>query len=151
MIIQVDSRESKNSRDRICAQFDRLGMQWYVSKLYYGDYASVDAPLCVVERKKSASEWWSNCIAGHARFKAELERMKELGGRMTILFEDKHIAKLEDFIMTENPHSSISGERIYRISRAWADKYGIDFAFVQDKRLTGKKIVEILNNYARGQ
>ena len=48
MVIQVDTREHKSEWERIQSQFDSLGVQYFRSKLYCGDYQSLDnAKLCI--------------------------------------------------------------------------------------------------------
>ena len=56
MVIQIDSREKKIHRDRITAGFDFLRIKWFVSKLPFGDYMSLDNPKLVVDRKHDLAE-----------------------------------------------------------------------------------------------
>ena len=58
------------------------------------------------------------------------------------------IKSLEDVIGWKNPRLqesplAVSGERLYRIMSAMASHYGIEWQFC-DKRVTGKKIIKLL-------
>ena len=52
MIIQVDTREHEKEWERISKQFDNLGVTYFRSKLYVGDYMNMDNPRVVIDRKK---------------------------------------------------------------------------------------------------
>lgn len=52
MTIQIDSREHKWELARIQRQLTALGCKTIVSKLYVGDYQSLDNPRLVIDRKK---------------------------------------------------------------------------------------------------
>ena len=51
MDIQIDSREHKKEYERITKQLDDLGVNHFRSKLYVGDYQSLDIPRLVIDRK----------------------------------------------------------------------------------------------------
>ena len=52
MQIQIDSREHKKEVERVKRQFDDLGIDYFTSKLYVGDYMSLDNPRLVIDRKR---------------------------------------------------------------------------------------------------
>lgn len=52
MIIQTDTREHKKEWERIQKQFDSLGVQYFRSKLYCGDYQSLDNAKLCIDRKR---------------------------------------------------------------------------------------------------
>ena len=56
MQIQVDTREHKKEWERVQKQFDAMEIQYFRSKLYVGDYQSLDNPRLVVDRKKDLQE-----------------------------------------------------------------------------------------------
>ena len=148
MIIQQDSREQPTPAKRIREQISLSGHTVVVSKLYFGDYVLFEYPKIAVERKAHIGEIAQNAVSGHERFRAELERMKCVGGKMYILIEQdridgKKIASLEDVILWENKHGSVQGERIYRILKSWENKYDIEYHFCK-KADTGKRIIELL-------
>ena len=104
MIIQIDSREHKKERQRIEQQFDALGIQYYTSKLYVGDYMGLDNPRLIIDRKKDIGEIYSNVVQGHDRFVGELLRAKDVGIQLVILCEHgEGIKDLVDVIWWQNP------------------------------------------------
>ena len=84
MQIQCDSREKKGELERIQGQFDRLGVDYFVSKLYVGDYMNLDNPRLVIDRKKNLQELCGNITQQHERFQAELMRAREVGIRIIV-------------------------------------------------------------------
>lgn len=52
MQIQCDTREHKSEWVRIEKQFKELGVQYFRSKLFVGDYMNLDNPRLVIDRKK---------------------------------------------------------------------------------------------------
>ena len=109
-------------------------------------------PLLIVDRKQTIAELAKNCTADHDRFKRELERAKSVGATLVILVEQNrykdrerwiHVGTIEDLMLWESPHTTIRGEKVYRVLRAWMAKYPIRVEFC-DRRQTGKRILEIL-------
>ena len=162
MIIQVDTREHEKEWERISAQFDNLGMTYFRSKMYVGDYMNMDNPRVVIDRKKDLQELCGNVCQQHERFRAELMRAKEIGIKVIILCEHGHGIKcLEDVIFWENPRRKIReyvdgkwqtfetkamrGEHLYKILSTQEERYGVRFEFCE-KEETGRRIVEILKN-----
>lgn len=150
MQVQCDSREKKSELKRIQNQFDHLGVHYFVSKLYVGDYMSLDNPRKVIDRKKDLGELCNNVTQQHERFRAELVRAKENGIQVIILCEHGgNIRQLEDVFFWENPrrrHSpkATSGAQLFRSLCTMRDRYGVQFAFC-DKRQTGREIVRLLS------
>jgi hypothetical protein len=155
MTIQCDTREHSEQIERIEKQFDDLGVKHFRSKLYVGDYQSLDNPRLVVDRKKDLQEIAGNVCQQHERFRTELIRAQEAGIQIVILCEHGgQIRSLEDVFFWDNPRrrtskGAISGQRLFKILSTMKEKYGIRFEFC-DKRQTGRRIVEILTNDKRG-
>ena len=170
MNIQVDSREHKGEWERIKVQFDDLGIDYFRSKLYVGDYQSLDNPRLVIDRKKDLQELYGNICAQHERFKRELLRAMEQGIKIVILCEHgEDVKSLEDVYFFYQPptkrwrvvkkkvngkevkvresymQKEINGKSMYKSFRTIRDRYNVDFVFCT-KEETGKKIVEILSN-----
>ena len=164
MNIQVDSREHESEWKRISKQFDDLGVKYFRSKLYVGDYQSLDNPRLVIDRKKDLQELCGNVCQQHERFKAELIRAMQNGIKIVILCEHgEDIQTMEDVYFWQNPRKyqmrwkAVDGKRIKEVVSAKAvdgcqlykslctirDRYNVDFVFCQ-KHETGQKIVEIL-------
>lgn len=156
MIIQIDTREHKFELARIQSQIERLGVKTIKSKLYVGDYQSLDNPRLVIDRKKDLLEICSNVCQQHERFQKELMRARDAEIKIIILCEHGHdINCLEDVYFWDNPRlkespKATKGETLYRTLSTIRDRYGIDFEFC-DKRSTGKRIIELLGGEIDGK
>lgn len=166
MQIQVDTREHKAEWERIQKQFDDMGIKYFRSKMYVGDYQSLDNPRLVIDRKKNLQELCGNVCQQHERFKAELIRALQQNIKIVILVEHgEDVKTLEDVWFWENPRKheirwrmvngkrvrtvqsekAVDGSQLYRSLKTIKDRYNVDFVF-GTKEQTGQKIVEILNN-----
>lgn len=164
MQVQVDTREHAKEWERIKGQFDTLGVQYFRSKMYVGDYQSLDNSRLVIDRKKDLQEIVGNVCQQHERFKAELLRAKEQGIKLIILCEHgADIKNLEDVYFWQNPckyqirwktvngkrvkdvisAKAVDGNQLYKSLCTIRDRYNVDFQFCS-KEETGKKIIEIL-------
>ena len=85
MNIQIDSREKSRAIKKIIKEFDSQGVKHYVSKLYVGDYMSLDNPRLVIDRKQNLTEVCANVCQDHDRFRAELIRANESEIKVIIL------------------------------------------------------------------
>lgn len=168
MTIQVDSREHASEWKRIQKQFDDIGIQYFRSKLYCGDYVSLDNSRLVIDRKKNLQEICGNVCQQHERFKRELLRAIDAQIRIVFLIEHgSDIQSLEDVYFWQNPRKheirwrvnkqtgqkekyfispkAVDGKQLYKSLCTIRDRYGACFEFCT-KDQTGKKIVEILEN-----
>lgn len=150
MTIQIDTREHKWELARIQKQLTNLGIKTIVSKLYVGDYQSLDNPRLVVDRKKNLLELCGNVCQQHERFRNELLRAQDAGIQIIILVEETGINQLEDVYFWDNPRrekspKATTGKSLYRSLITVRDRYNVRFAFCR-KSETGKKIVELLSN-----
>lgn len=166
MQIIVDTREHQSEWSRISKQFDELGVKYFRSKLYCGDYQSMDNTRLVVDRKKDLQELCGNVCQQHERFKAELVRAIEQGIKIVILCEHgPEIKSLEDVWFWQNPRKhkviwktvngkrvktvisdkAVDGNQLYKSLCTIRDRYNVDFVFCT-KEETGRRIVEILSN-----
>lgn len=166
MQIQIDSREHKKEYERIARQFDELGIQHFRSKLYVGDYMSLDNPRLIIDRKKDLQELCGNVCQQHERFKAELLRAREQGIRLIILVEHgDDIRSIEDVYFWKNPRKyeirwrwkdgkrvksvisakAVDGKQLYKSLCTIRERYGADFAFC-NKQDTGRVIAELLSH-----
>ena len=164
MQVQVDTREHKSEWERIQKQFDALRVQYFRSKLYVGDYQSLDNPRLVIDRKKDLNELCGNVCQQHDRFKAELIRAMQQNIKIVILVEHgEDVRSLEDVYFWENPRKheviwktvngkrvkavrsekAVDGMQLYKSLCTIRDRYNVDFEFCT-KEETGKRIVEIL-------
>jgi hypothetical protein len=170
MQIQIDTREHKRELARIEEQLRALGVDYFKSKLYVGDYMSLDNPRLVVDRKKDLLELCGNVCQQHERFRAELIRAKEHGIKLIILVEHgPDIKSLEDVYFWQNPRNKpsrwvmsdgrpikvpekgggIQGEQLFRSLCTIRDRYDVTFAFCE-KGNTGAEIVRLLGGIQNG-
>jgi hypothetical protein len=160
--IQIDSREKARAIREIVAEFDRRGVDHFVSKLYVGDYMNYDNPRLIIDRKQNLTELCSNVCQDHNRFREEMLKARDHGIRMIILCEHGDgIECLEDVIWWDNPrrHKRIknpetgrreeretkatTGDKLYKILSTFQRKYGCRFLFCS-KEETGRRIIELL-------
>ena len=148
----IDSREKPKAIRSIVKYFDSIGLVHETSKLFIGDYQDFNRPQIIVDRKQNIAELAKNCTADHERFRRELERAQKANTTLVVLVEQNrykdrdrwiHIENIEDLMLWESPHTTIRGEKVYRVLRSWMAKYPLRVEFC-DKRSTGRRIYEII-------
>ena len=141
MIIHIDTREKPSAIGKILKQFDDAGVKYSRTKLYVGDYVSLENNFYVIDRKHQ-----------HQRFKAELLRAKDEGIKVCVLVEHGgNITCLEDVKNWVNPRLKTSpkatkGETLYKILNTLTWTCDVDFEFCK-KGETGNKIIELLKEH----
>lgn len=164
MTIQIDTREHKAEAARIERQLDAMGVSHFRSKLYCGDYQSLDSGRLVIDRKKDLLELCGNVTQQHERFRRELVRANEAGISIIVLCEHGGgIRQLTDVYFWENPRTlaekwtvedgkpkriraypnATTGPELFRILQTISRKYGVRFEFC-DPVNTGETIVRLL-------
>lgn len=148
----IDSREKPKAIQTIIKQFDEAGIRYETSKLLFGDYMDYSRPGLVIDRKQNIAELAKNCTREHERFRRELERVTAAGAELVILVEQNRyksgdewisVNGITDLILWSNPHTQIRGEKVFRVLSSWVAKYKLRVEFC-DKRVTGKRILEII-------
>ena len=148
----IDTREKPKAIQGIMRTIERMGIPYERTKLLFGDYQDYNRPEVVIDRKQSIQELAQNCTRDHVRFRAELDRAKKAGAKLVILVEQNRykdgdewrtVENITDLMYWTSPHTTIRGEKVYRVLRGWMAKYNIDVQFC-DKRNTGKRILEII-------
>ena len=148
----IDSREKPKAIQNIMKTIDAAGIVHERTKLLFGDYQDFNRPGIVIDRKQSIQELSMNCTRDHVRFKAELERAKKAGSHLVILVEQNrykdgdrwiHVGDISDLMCWSSPHTTIRGEKVYRVLASWVNKYDLSVEFC-DKRQTGRRILEII-------
>ena len=168
MEIQVDSREHAAEWERISKQFDKLGIKYFRSKLYVGDYQSLDNARLVIDRKKNLQELCTNVCQQHERFRKELIRARDANISIIILCEHgAGIRDLSDVYFWQNPRcrrteikmvdgrprrvpvspNAIDGDKLFKTLETISKRYNVRFEFCT-KSETGKRIVELLGGEA---
>ena len=164
MTIQIDPRAHKSESARIERQFDAMGVAHFRSKLYCGDYQSLDNGRLVIDRKKDLLELCGNVTQQHERFRRELIRANEAGIRIIVLCEHGHgIERLSDVYFWDNPRlhaekwivedgrprkvpaypKATTGASLFHSLQTICGKYGVRFEFC-DPANTGEMIVKLL-------
>ena len=148
----IDTREKPKAIENILKTFDSEGIQYERTKLLFGDYADYNRPQIVIDRKQNIAELAKNCTVEAERFKKELERAQRANSRLVILVEQNRykdretwvqVRDISDLMLWSNTHTTIRGEKVFRVLSAWVSKYDISVVFC-DKRQTGQKILEII-------
>ena len=148
--IVSDTREKKNQH--VLKYFEEHGVDYIIRKLDYGDYQDEEHTEICIDRKQNIAELAKNCTVEAERFKKELERAQRANSRLVILVEQNRykdrdewvqVNDIADLMLWSNPHTTIRGEKVFRVLSAWVNKYDIEVRFC-DKRVTGRKILEIL-------
>lgn len=164
MTIQCDTREHAKEWRRIKSQFDSMGVDYFRSKLWVGDYMNIDNPRLVIDRKKDLLELCGNITQQHKRFAAELVRAQEKNIKIIILCEHgEGIESLTDVYFWHNPRLDLyewviqdghptkipkypkatDGTALYKSLITMRDKYGIEFCFCNQSE-TGGVITQLL-------
>lgn len=152
MTIQIDTREKARAIKKIVAEFERQNIKHYSSKLYVGDYMSLDNPRLIIDRKQNLSEVCSNVCQGHERFRSELIRAKDNGIKLIILIEHSNqIKSVEDVEKWVNPRikkrvwvpdqlkTNDKGEEYWKVGHYQTEK---------TKAMTGKTLSKIMQTMA---
>lgn len=149
MTIQIDSREKPRAIMRIIHEFEQQEIKHFTSKLYVGDYMSLDNPRLVIDRKQNLLEVYANLCQGYNRFISELDRAANHDIKIIILCEHgRGVKSLEDVKSWYNPrldHTPYAwdGERLCRMMKKFEANHNTEFLFCE-KSETGKKIIELL-------
>ena len=145
-VIWIDSREKENKH--IAEYFVDQKIDFFVSKLPYGDYMSLNNARVIIERKCSILEMVSTLGKDHERFKKELKEATKYGIHLIILIEEEGYFCLEDVKSWANPfrnknQRAMSGETAYKILKSYIQYYDVEIQFT-NKGDAGSKILELL-------
>lgn len=165
MQIMIDTREKQHAIKRILSEFEKHGIQSISSKLYVGDYMSLDNPRLIIDRKQNLQELCGNVCQQHERFKRELLKAMDAGIQLIMLIEHGNdIKSIEDVYFWKNPRKhevrwrtvngkkeryvasskAVDGNQLYKSLCTIRDRYNVRFEFCE-KNDTGKKIIELLD------
>lgn len=144
-IIIVDTREKGHKQ--ILKYFDKVGQDYIISKLDYGDYQFYKQNKAVIDRKDSLLELAHNLckMTEHERINRELERARNDGVQNFIfLISESKIKSYEDIKNWSSPHTKVKGTTLLKIMQTMKQRYNIRFIFCPRKDM-GKKIIELLS------
>lgn len=154
MTIQIDTREHERKIDGIKRYFESRNIRYFQSKLFVGDYMSLDNARFCIDRKHDLFELCQNVCQDHARFVAELGRAKQHGIQLVFLVEHgRGIRTLDDVRQWKNPRLkksplAVSGERLYKILSTLERTYDTKFYFCTREQ-TPRGIIKLLKMYDR--
>ena len=149
MVIICDTREKPRAIQKILTEFSRQGVTVVRRALNFADYWNPENPEVIIDRKQNLQEVCGNVVQGRKRFVREIERCNRQKCHLVVLVEHGgKIHSLEDVMGWKNPRLkespyAVSGERLYKIMKAMASYYDIEWQFCS-KGHTGKRIIEIL-------
>ena len=155
-IVKIDTREKKNGA--IETYLDTVGLPYFRSKMYVGDYKFVCNPYYVIDRKKDMSELYGNLTTQHKRFRDEMKRAQESGIQLVVLVQEEHIKTLDDVKTWKNPQArystkALDGEEVYKRLYTMQARYGCEFLFCQKDKYPQtviKLLREARNTWLRG-
>lgn len=143
MRIQIDTREKPSKNAHIERYLQNEGIPFHRSKNYVGDYYELASPFIVVERKQNVLEFAGNAGKNHDRFKRELQRLDDIGGKMYIVIEEFIPDGLDGLRLWTHKRSQMKGEVLAKICKTWKERHNIEFVFCK-KTDSPKIIVDIL-------
>lgn len=154
MVLLIDTREKPRAIEKIVDYLQQHEIEYRRQKLNVGDYMIEGRPEIVIDRKQYIAELAKNVTSDRRRFEAELQRAKDHGQTLIILVEQKRYKargltiecrEIKDLMLWTDPYTWTVGEQVYRILNGLCRRYPVRVEFC-DKRSTGKRIMEILNN-----
>lgn len=151
--ILCDTREQKNQH--IIEQFDRLQVQHESRKLDIGDYTFVienrDFSLsCVLERKATINELWTNITKDRMRFEKELAAASNVIHSTSLLIERcndwdalRSYQVSHDEMQYQNRKIQDIGRYIFDTLQAWSspNRYGFTVCFSECPEKTAGHIL----------
>ena len=143
-IIIVDTREKGHKK--ILEYFDKVGQDYIISKLNYGDYMLYKNNSAIIDRKDNLLELAGNLChtTEHERIKREIQRAKDNGIKDFIfLIAESKIKTFEDIKNWSSPHTKVKGSTLLKIMQTMKERYGVRFIICPRKDM-GKKIIELL-------
>ena len=144
MIIYADTRQKDGKHTKKHEQNEKLGNTLEHKALSIGDYMLEGKDNISIDTKQNLDEIASNVFDESGRFMREVRKAYQNKVKLIVLIEQGgKIKSIEDVPQWNSKHSKITGRglsnRLFRIHVA----YGTEFLFC-DKRVTGKRIVELL-------
>ena len=143
-IIIVDTREKGHKK--ILEYFEKVGQDYIISKLDYGDYQLFKNKSVVIDRKDNLLELAGNLChtLEHERIKREIQRAKDDGCKEFIfLIAESKIKTIDDIKNWSSLHTKVKGSVLLKIMLTMKERYGVRFIICPRKEI-GKRIIELL-------
>lgn len=150
LTIQIDSREKARAIKKIIAEFDRQGVKYYISKLFTGDYMSLDNPRLIIDRKQNLSEICANVCQDHDRFRNELIRAQENGIKIVILIEHSNQIKSIDDVANKWVNPRLKSKKVWVEDELCTNKKGEEYwvpgywKTTESKAMTGETLAKVM-------
>ena len=157
LTIQIDSREKARAIKKILAAFDKQGVKHYISKLFVGDYMSLDNPRLIIDRKQNLSEICGNVCQGHDTFRDELIRAQDNGIKLIFLIEHSNQVKsIDDVEKWKNPRRFVK-TKIWVDDKLLTDEKGEEYwepghfetITKETKAMTGETLAKVMRTQER--
>lgn len=149
MILQIDSRENNNKK--IKEYFERVGQEYFISKLPCGDYTNPQNMKTIIELKHSHNDGLGELVSNlcrtinHERFKKEVLLAKKIGvERFIVLIASKDITSIDEIHLWKNKYGKVNPETFEKIVKTFKEKYDIEFIFCKPNEC-GETIINLLN------
>lgn len=146
MIFYRDTRDKKGKHDNVDNYLLKCGHEIVYRKLDVGDVMTEGVPGVSIDLKRNLGELSKNLMnrTDHSRFYKEVRRAREQGIKLYILCEHGgKVKSIRDVAQWSDKYSGVSGRALMDSIYRCHISYGIEFLFC-DKRITGRRIVEIL-------
>jgi hypothetical protein len=155
LTIQIDSREKARAITKIVAEFDRQGVKSYISKLWAGDYMSLDNPRLIIDRKQNLSEICANVCQNHDRFRNELIRAQENGIKLIILIEHSNQFKSIDDVASKWVNPRLREKKEWIEDELCTNKKGEEYwvpgywKITRSKAMSGETLAQVMRTQER--
>jgi hypothetical protein len=155
LTIQIDSREKARAIKKIVDEFDRQGVKYYISKLFTGDYMSLDNPRLIIDRKQNLSEICANICQGHERFRNELIRAQENGIKLIILIEHSNQIKSIEDVASKWMNPRLKEKKEWIEDELCTNKKGEEYwvpgycKVTKSKAMTGETLASVMHTQER--
>lgn len=150
LTIQIDSREKARAIKKIIVEFEKQGVKYYISKLFTGDYMSLDNPRVIIDRKQNLSEICANVCQSHERFRNELIRAQENGIKLIILIEHSNQIKSIDDVASKWVNPRLKEVKTWVEDELCINKKGEEYwipghyKVIKSKAMTGETLAKVM-------
>ena len=146
MVIQIDSRESNNSK--IKEYFTKNNIEYFVSKLPCGDYANPQNMKIIVELKHSHNDGLGELVTNlcrsvnHQRFVNEINLAKKIGvENFIVLIASKDITNVDEIHLWKNKYGKVNPETFENRNTKYQNLWDAAKAILSKNTYIKKKLI----------
>lgn len=146
MVLIEDTRNKVGKHRNVAAYCEKNGVELVRHKLEVGDYAFPGGHI-VIDTKENLSEVATNLMNRNdaARFWREVRAAQLAGIKLVVLVEHGgQIKSINDVPKWSSKYGRVTGRRLVDEMVRLEYSYGVRWVFC-DKRVTGKRIIELLS------